>query len=112
MSLAIRHGLTGEVVLNIDAVDVLPTGWEGMVQPATHFGLRHLSNHLVSNNTQDLPPRFIRSTGTCADMLFVIRPIQDPTAEQCSSMIEALCQKNAMALSILLGPFSSRWWPY
>jgi hypothetical protein len=56
MSLAIRHGLTGEVVLNIDAVDVLPTGWEGMVQPATHFGLRHLSNHLVSNNTQDFLP--------------------------------------------------------
>ena len=109
MCLALRHGLTGEVVLTVDSADGLPTGWDIRVQIATHLGLTtpfqiYLCPRQTAQNCispfQAIEQSFPRSV---TEMSFVVRPMQEPTAEHYHSLVEALLQKNPTTLSILLG---------
>ena len=109
MCLALRHGLTGEVLLTIDSEDGLPTGWEIMVQMATHLGLTTpfqiilCPNQVEQNHISPFQAVKQPSPRSVTEMSFVIRHMQEPTAEQYHSMVEALRQKNPTTLSILLG---------
>jgi hypothetical protein len=109
MSLALRHGLTGEVVLNIKGGDSLLTGWEIKAHLATHLGLLTPYQIILCINSteqgvlspfQTIQQQYMKSG---IEMEFVIRPLQELTAVHYESVIEAIYLKNPTTLSTLLG---------
>ena len=100
MSLAIRHGVTGKEVLQIEAGSVPPTGWDLMVRLAAQLGLETpyqvtLYPSHIEDSLSPLDFTQLEITADHNDLYFILRPLQDPTAAHYQAMITVLYQKNA-----------------
>jgi hypothetical protein len=107
MQVDIRHGLTGEEVMQMETGSNL-SGWDVMVKVAAFLGLQTPFQVVVNPG---MTPKYMSplhitqpdSAANCREIFFIIRPMQDPTAAQFRDLIEALYQKNAVELARMLG---------
>ena len=107
MLVDIRHGLTGEIVMQIEAKRDL-SGWEVMDQVAIHQGLMTpyqviVNPDSVSKRTSPLHTIPISSSDDCREIQIIVRPLQYPTAAQYHRLMEALYRKDAGEVATFLG---------
>jgi hypothetical protein len=107
MLVDIRHGLTGEIVMQIEAKRDL-SGWEVMDQVAIHQGLMTpyqviVNPDSVSKRTSPLHTIPISSSDDCREIQIIVRPLQYPTAAQYYRLMEALYRKVAGEVATFLG---------
>ena len=106
MIVDVRHGLTGEGVLQFETESNL-SGWDLMVKIAAVLGLQ--TTYQVTVNPErminDMSPLHVIQPDPLANRLethFIVRPMQYPTAAHYRQLIAALYQKNAVELSGIL----------
>ena len=107
MLVDIRHGLTGEMLMQIETEGDL-SGWEVMDQVAAHQGLMTPYQVIVnpgSISKQTSPLHIIPpgSTSNRREIHIIVRPLQYPTATQYHRLMEALYRKDAGEVAKFLG---------
>ena len=107
MVVDIRHGLTGEIAMQIETKSDL-SGWEVMDQVAAHQGLMTPYQVIVnpgraSKQTSPLHILPISLAADCREIQIIVRPLQYPTAAQYHRLMEALYRKDAGEVAKFLG---------
>ena len=107
MLVDIRHGLTGEILMQIETKSDL-SGWEVMDQVAAHQGLMTpyqviVNPDSVSKQTSPLHIFSTSSTADCREIQIIVRPLQYPTAAQYHRLMDALYRKDAGEVANFLG---------
>ena len=107
MLVDIRHGLTGEILMQIETKSDL-SGWVVMDQVAAHQGLMTpyqviVNPDRVSKQTSPLHIISTSSAADCREIQIIVRPLQYPTAAQYHRLMEALYRKDAGEVAKFLG---------
>ena len=106
MLLNVRHGLTGECLLQMETDSNL-SGWDVMSEVAIFLGLE--TPYQITVNPErtltTMSPLYLIQLEPLTELLetyFIVRPMQYPTATHYRQLIAALYQKNAVELSDIL----------
>ena len=107
MLVDVRHSLTGEVLMQLEANSDL-SRWEVMAQVAVHRGLMTpyqvaVNPDLVSKQASPLHIIATRSAADGCEVRIIVHPLQYPTAAQYHRLMEALYRKDAGEVAKLLG---------
>ena len=106
MFVDVRHGLTGEWLLQMETDSNL-SGWDVMIKVAAFLGLETPYQITVNpeRTTTTMSPLHLIRPDPLTERLetyFIVRPMQYPTATHYRQLIVALDQKNAVELSDIL----------
>jgi hypothetical protein len=107
MLVDVRHGLTGEVLMQLETKSEM-SGWEVMNQVAAHQGLMTpyqvvVNPDRVSKQTSPLHIIATSSAADCCEIQIIVHQLQIPTSPQYHRLMEALYRKDAGEVAKLLG---------